>query len=106
MRKEHNGWGNYPTWEVALWLLNDERACQCWGRSAKEILLSVSGNAVEAKKLLAREIADDFEGNMPKIIGIYADMLGWALSLVDWGKIASAILQQEQEKEATSIETL
>lgn len=35
--KKYNGWTNYETWNVALWLDNEEGSYNYWRETAQEI---------------------------------------------------------------------
>ena len=87
----YNGWTNYPTWAVALWLGSDEGTsqdvealAQRWEQSTRD------GGTVSELADALREVVDDF----PAIdatqgeASLAADLLGFALDAVDWQQIA------------------
>ena len=77
----YNGWPNYETWLVNLWLSNDESTYNHW--------------RVEASKLSEWELArvletshKDTSYDLTGAVGMWADLVGAALSRVDWQAIA------------------
>lgn len=87
--KKYNGWTNYETWAVALWIDNEEgsyheRRGIC--RRAKD-----SCDAARALKAWVEEQAPDLGASL------FSDLLGAALSEVDWYEIAEAWYQEEHE---------
>lgn len=99
--KTYNGWTNYPTWAVNLWLSNDEglynealeRARTVAGETESRSeywTLEQShrfGLADELKTWVTDELAPDLGATFA------ADLLGYALELVDWHEIANAWLE-------------
>lgn len=111
MSDGYNGWANYPTWNVALWINND----QGWQESVHEGLRQVAdeyrdpecgacddgethpvgdypaylaGSAVRENVL---EVIDGWDTD-GQPAGLAADLLGWALDQVDWDEIGAAFL--------------
>lgn len=82
MCERHCGWKNYPTWAVALWLDNDERL----QAEAKRLITEGDddfGAGAEALKMFitdANPVGDE--------ANLWADLMGYALELVDWQEIA------------------
>lgn len=68
---EYNGWANYPTWAINLWLDNDPG----WDWGAVR-----SGDALRD---IVSEMLEDGTGTA----GMGADLLGWALGFVDFDEI-------------------
>lgn len=73
---EYNGWTNYPTWVVNLWLTNDEG-------DAATLAKYVDADDPEGLKELVEECA-------PELQGMYSDLFTWALGMVDWHEIIRA----------------
>ncbi len=102
----YNGWKNYPTWCVNLWLSNDEGLYDETLALTAETLASDHPTSpywtVEESKrfgvaetlkswvtnALARDLGASFE----------ADLLGWALDHVEWHEIADAWIETAQDQ--------
>ncbi|OED44671.1 hypothetical protein ACH42_06950 [Endozoicomonas sp. (ex Bugula neritina AB1)] len=78
----YNGYSNYQTWNVALWIFNEEGLYRYWIERQHE-------------DNLPRELQDWIEENTPEVTGLYADILGHALGMVDWYEVAEAIREAE-----------
>jgi len=80
--KGYNGWKNYETWAVALWIDNGQRIQQ----EATAIVVN-SKDEYGA----AQELKDWIEEGNPLIdtASLYSDLLNAALSEVDWYEVAN-----------------
>lgn len=79
--EKYNGWENYETWAVALWIDNEETSqLYVGGELARDHKGDVNG--------FAEAIKNYIEENAPKTEGLYADLLNAAISEVDWLEIA------------------
>jgi hypothetical protein len=101
---KYNGWSNYETWNVALWLDND--TSEYAQHIAQEIYDRTEANDTftreeQAAIDLAQAIKDSVQEINP-IAGqasMFADLLNAALDEVDWHEIAEHYLE-DVEKEA------
>jgi len=104
MREDrHNGWFNYETWAVNLWLTNEEASVRAWETAADEVweesqdahpkYLTASEHA---RQTLADRLRSDLEESMPKVDGLWLDLLNGAFSEVNWDEIASAMLDGKE----------
>ncbi len=99
--KRYNGWTNYETWNVKLWLGNDEGVYNYCRETAQEAWDNTEASkhlthSEEAATVLANSLKAMHEENMPEVEGVYADLLNAALSEVDWYEIAQAIIEDEE----------
>lgn len=99
--KRYNGWTNYETWNVALWMDND--ASEYWNERAQEIYDDAEADKtfsrVERAALdLADAIKDEHEENTPTVAGCYADLLNAALSEVNWYEIAEHFIDTVEKE--------
>ena len=79
--KEYNGWTNYETWNVNLWLGDDDTFREL---AVIEDLYDATVSLKEYTEELAEMIAPDiFKASF------VSDMFGAALSQVDWYDIAN-----------------
>lgn len=98
--KGYNGWANYETWNVALWMGNDG-SDDFWRERAEELVKDEGRE--EAVADLAQEIEGQHDDNMPEVSGTYADLLSASLREVNWYEIAQHYVddvENESEEEA------
>ena len=87
----YNGWKNYETWNVALWIDNEEGSYherRDMARSARSV-----GEYARMLQDWVEEMAPDLGASM------FSDLLNAALSEVDWDEIAEAWYAEEHEEE-------
>ena len=95
----HEGWSNYETWAVKLWIDNEEAESLMWAEEAAGYL-DEDGDALyeTSRRRLAALLKEGYEENMPELEGVYADLLNAALSEVNWREIAESLLQSAEEQ--------
>ena len=86
----YNGWKNYPTWCVNLWLSNDE------GLYREALALTERGWVGLAPRTSVADairnwVIDDLSPDLGASFA--ADLLGYALDSVDWFEIADAWIE-------------
>lgn len=97
-RKEYNGWTNYETWNVALWMDNEQGSNEYWREVAEEVYAGTDEEDVkeartrDAVTCLAARIEEAHEEAMPEVTGCFADLLGAAMQEVNWEEIAEHLL--------------
>ena len=83
---EYNGWKNYETWCVHLWITNESSSDRYWRDLAKKLHLND----------LAETLKAEIEDGAPKIEGLYSDLLSAAISETDWYEIAEALKDENE----------
>ncbi len=106
--KTYNGWSNYETWVVKLWMDNDAASYRHMREQAQEAWDSAQASKSFTRKEraeldLADTLKEDHEEAMSQVEGaqgnVFSDLLGAALSEVNWMEIAKSILNDEEFKE-------
>lgn len=103
--QKHNGWTNYETWCVNLWLTNEEPSYRYWRDLAKSAMSHAHSDREQAASELAAHLREEVSECRPTEFlnsdgmnhgasGMYADLLGAALSEVNWYEIAKAFLEE------------
>src|SRR5215471_15834749 len=106
----YNGWSNYETWAVNLWIDNDEGTQTLWRENANDVMrasrMYPSGGftvSETARLNLTAALKDWAEESMPDLgASVWADLLNAALSEVDWSEIADNMLGDQADYEARS----
>jgi hypothetical protein len=97
----YNGWTNYETWVVKLWLDNDQGSSEWMEETARECLQEAIDNDESDIQAAARgSLADRLESYHDEmqelcetqVAGVFADLLNSALGRVEWREIAENIL--------------
>ena len=106
--KEYNGWTNYETWVVNLWMDNEEGTYDYWREVAEDVYNNQARDNTtvgmtrmdEAVYLLADRLKDDHEDRKDSILenadltaSVWADLLGAALAETNWREIAEHLLE-------------
>jgi hypothetical protein len=97
--KEYNGWTNYETWVVNLWMDNEEGIHDYWLEVAEDAYSDEAkeqnhfSKIEDAACILADRLKDHHEENRPELPGVYGDLIGAALSEVNWREIAEHLLE-------------
>jgi len=106
-RKEYNGLTNYETWCVNLWMSNDQGSDEYYRETAQEIYDDSESDKTftreeRATLTLSDRLKDEFEeqqSELTGITGVFADLLGAALSEVNWHEIAEHYVEDVDKEE-------
>jgi hypothetical protein len=104
MSKGYNGWTNYETWLVNLWIDNSEGDQEYWHDRASWCLKhqAEEGDAVhELRDTLRDEFDEKYDEQKPDS-GLLADLLRAALSEVNWDEIARHYIDSIVEEESNA----
>jgi hypothetical protein len=104
-RKEYNGWTNYETWNVKLWMDNDSADQAFWEEETEHVCNHCRGDKFMAIHKLAKQIKDAHLEAAPEVTGTYADLLGAALSEVNWYEIAEHMVDDYASENPEVFET-
>jgi hypothetical protein len=92
--ERYNGWRNYETWAVKLWLDNKESSYQHLASLTANVWASATATSWgsrsdTARVELAEAIKEWIEAETPQLgATLWADLLNAALGEVDWFEIA------------------
>jgi hypothetical protein len=92
---EYNGWSSWATWNCKLWLDNEESDARYWQFKAEQ---HAKRYGKENPHLLADELKEHHEQQMPELSGIFADLLNAAFSEINWQEIAESFLNDAVEE--------
>ena len=108
----YNGWTNYETWAVALWLDNDEGTSietretmrEFWDTMAdadERMRYGINNTQSEATRFHFSQWLEDYVETMQPDLGatLWSDLLNAAMSEVDWFEIADNWLSELDEYE-------
>ena len=105
--KGYNGWSNYETWAVALWMDNAESSYRYVREMARDIVADAEDDRPEylnadeyARFTLADKLHEEYEEAMPEVEGVWADLLRAGFNGVNWTEIATNIVRELEEVDA------
>jgi hypothetical protein len=87
--KRYNGWTNYETWLIALYISNDEGEQNLWTNQARAMSES---KLADALKEYHEEAAEAGKESLPYFA---QDLLSAAFSEVNWREIAKDLQEEE-----------
>jgi hypothetical protein len=92
----YNGYTNYETWAVKLWLDNDEGSSSYWADFAAEALAEADDES-DARDMVRDALQQQHEDALPELSGFAADLLNAAMSEVNWREIAQGLVNEAKE---------
>ena len=101
--ERYNGWTNYETWAVSLWIDNDQATHVHWRQeAARQAQEAATGDMVRdavwtapeaARFNLAEQLKDEITDASPLMeASLHSDLLQAALDTVNWSEIAENLL--------------
>lgn len=114
--KQYNGWTNYATWSVNLWIDNDEGTQNYWSECADELQAQDDDDLIpdwcaadampdwhtphdERSARLATMLQEQHEEESPtQGASVYSDLLGAALGSVNWREIAESMMDEARDR--------
>ena len=95
----YQGWSNYETWNVNLWLQNTNGSQEFWYAQAREML--VKHGPREAVLVLERQLETQFDEEADYLIDdrrpcCCIDLLRASLRAVNWREIVDHLLEEVQ----------
>ena len=106
----YNGWNNYETWCVALWASNEQHTYNLTCAMAQDAYDNAEpGKHVTRTEQATMDLADalkewmDSENPLAGESSLWSDLLGAALSEVDWREWAENLME-DVDKEEEEIE--
>jgi hypothetical protein len=96
----YNGWTNYETWCVDLWLSNEETEYNYWCEQAASVKKEYEEDAQEYR--LADLLKDNLEERAEEAIpeaSVFSDLLRAAISEVNFEEIAKCMLDNVEVDE-------
>ncbi len=101
----YNGWTNKATWLVKLWIDNEQYEQERWLLSAQDCRANATQSDYwteeqAATYALSAQLQEQFEedgGELTGVNGFWADLMGWALALVNWDEVAKALIEDAAE---------
>ena len=99
----YNGYTNYETWSVSLWIDNEQGSQEYWQEvtvlcmEENETEPKYKGGLSDALVALAVCLESEIKDNAPEVDGMYGDLLTSALDTVDWRDIAETMIETAKE---------
>jgi hypothetical protein len=87
----YNGWRNYPTWAVHLWLTNEPGSYE-ESTALVRFHRDRGGLKIDGDDALREYVRDLVERDEASLA---ADLLGYALDQVDWRQVADALASDD-----------
>lgn len=106
--KSYNGWSNYETWLVSLWIDNEKGSQEYWQEQAQAALNYAEPDSTFTKaERAAFELQDQLRAGHEEIAeqsgvpagGFAADLFNSAMLEVNWHEIATSLLEDCEEEE-------
>ncbi len=77
---------------------NEESSYTEWLEQTEYVFKQEDGDIDAARNTLSDLLETHFEFEVPELTGVYADLLGAAMSSIDWREIATSLLKDHQNE--------
>jgi len=100
---DYNGWTNYETWNWKLWMDNDYGTYTHWREVTKGVIEDTGNDEEEWIYNISKLLKEDCETYLESIdvvsltTGPFADLLGFAISRINWYEIAEIMVGDYDE---------
>ena len=105
MSETYNGWTNYETWCVNLWMDNGQGSQKFFRDTARQIHAETGayGTGLKLRRVATVRFAEwlqDYysQENWPELSGVYEDLLRSAFDAVNWDEIARHYIEAVLEE--------
>jgi len=92
----YNGWTNWETWIVNVWMDNNQNLYEHYLDVTRE---KISTDKQSAALKLSAILRENFDEWAPEIEGLYLDLLSGAMREVNWREIALHLVERVEEEE-------
>jgi len=91
MSNKYNGWTNYETWNVNLWLNNDQ--------GTYDFIVELAKQYADDAPMLAQALESFVDELQPELeASMFSDILNAAMREVNWQEIADALLEDHKDE--------
>lgn len=100
MSDKYNGWTNYETWSLKLWIYNDQGSDAYWREAAREAWNEAEADRTFSRKEraafnLAERLKSETEEAAPELEpSFFSDVLNAAIGEVNWHEIAKEMINE------------
>jgi hypothetical protein len=105
--KTYNGWTNYETWVVKLWMDNEEGTYNFWVEQTRNVYESALPKyGLSQKEIAKSELADCLKEQHEEMreewkensATVFDDLMNAAMSEINWYEIAEALIEDNIEE--------
>ena len=91
MSNKYNGWTNYETWNVNLWLNNDQ--------GTYDFIVELAKQYADDAPMLAQALESFVDELQPELeASMFSDILNAAMREVNWQEIADTLLEDHKDE--------
>jgi len=87
--KGYNGWTNWETWVLHLWIYNEQDIQESWLKAARWC----EGDTA----FLANMLCEEYGEAIPELSGMWMDLLTSSFQEINWFEIAESLIADVKE---------